>query len=111
MKAETPTERDERAKLAELQREEDLASVMSTPAGRRFVARLIASAGIRKGSFTPDPSGRIDAFNEGRRDFGIKLEDALVAVVPRLWDQMLSEDRARVVNEQLMRPTPANTPK
>jgi hypothetical protein len=67
------TKQDERAERRERRRIEredaDMAEVLSTPAGRRFVWRLLGITGVFSASW--DPSARIH-FNEGRRDVGLR---------------------------------------
>jgi len=100
-------ERDER--LAEYQRLEqetarhDLAMVLSTIEGRRFIDMLRRDTGIRALSFIPGDA-RASDFNEGRRSVGIELEARLLH--PDLlakFEQLEKEhrDRIRARNEHL----------
>lgn len=100
------TEQRQTARDLALMHEADLRDVMSDPVGRRLIARFIGAAGIRKASFTSDPSGRADAFNEGRRDFGVKLEDQVQQVCPDLWRLMMKEhdDAVVAINKTLKSP-------
>jgi hypothetical protein len=97
-------------KLAALQREADAQAVMATAAGRRFVLRMISACGLGRASYTADPHGRADAFNEGRRDVALKLEHEIAHVCPKDWQLMWSEDIAARAAEIAMQPTPANRP-
>lgn len=49
----------------------DVAYVLSTRQGRRFIWRLLCDAGIYRSSF--HTNGSMVYFNEGRRDVGLKL--------------------------------------
>ena len=101
-------ERDER--LAEYQRLEqetsrhDLATVLSTIEGRRFVDMLRRDTGIRAMSYVPGASERDVFFSEGRRSIGIDLEARLLH--PDLlakFEQLEKEhrDRIRARNDHL----------
>lgn len=95
----TQTERDDRiAKFLSAEREAaiaDLAWVMSTIQGRRFVDMLRRDTGIRAQSFRPD--SHETAFNEGRRSVGLELEARLIAPdLAHLFDQMEKEHRDRI---------------
>lgn len=62
--------RAERRERLRLEREDaDMAEVLSTPAGRRFIWRLLGVTGVFSASW--DPSAKIH-FNEGRRDIGLR---------------------------------------
>lgn len=65
--------RREREELQRTQRRSDLRAVMSTPEGRRFVARLIYEHGaLNELGFHTD--ARQHAFNDGQRSVGWHLE-------------------------------------
>lgn len=94
-----PIERD--ARIATFQSAEreaaaaDLAWVLSTIQGRRFIDTLRRDTGIRASSFRPDPYEM--AFNEGRRSVGLELEARLVAPsLAHLFDLMEKEHRDRI---------------
>lgn len=103
-----PTVDEKEAELREVQRLEDVRAVMSTPAGRRWVWRLLESTGVWGASFTGDALSGAHA--EGRRFVGVALmaelqrdaEDAYVRmVVERLQEnaQRRGEERAREAKE------------
>lgn len=53
---------------------------MATPAGRRFVWRLLEQAGLLSPSYTEPPTGA--AYNEGRRAVAIALLKEVQRVCP-----------------------------
>ncbi|MDP2270926.1 MAG: hypothetical protein Q8K32_09365 [Archangium sp.] len=68
----------------------DLRSVLSTPAGRRFVWRWLTQAGLQSSSFVSgDQSGT--AFNEGRRSIALALLAEAQRVAPELYTTALRE--------------------
>lgn len=75
---------------ARREREADLRGVMSTPAGRRFVWRLIdADAGVLRHSHAGEALAT--AFNEGRRALGISLLQEVQKVTPADYVRMVGE--------------------
>lgn len=74
-------EQAEKLALQRKQFEEDLKKVVSTPAGLRFVARILAESGFGQ---TPYAVGSFDAtaFNAGRQAVGAALFDAVARVAP-----------------------------
>ena len=64
-----------REKLARLQKQADLKAVLASPAGRRFMWRLLGDTGIFARIFHENPS--VVAYREGRRSLGIDLLDEL----------------------------------
>lgn len=77
-----------REKLRDVQDREDTRWVMSTPGGRRFLARLLERTGINRTSFTGNAN---TYFNEGSRNVGLFLQSELVDTSPSLYLTMLSE--------------------
>ncbi|CAB4165230.1 hypothetical protein UFOVP821_28 [uncultured Caudovirales phage] len=62
--------RDEAARQAKQQEVNDLRTVMSTRAGRRFIWRLLDATGVYRSSYT----GNADTyFREGARNVGLVL--------------------------------------
>lgn len=82
--------------LAVRQEHNDLLGVMSSPEGRRFVWRLIGSAGVYQQSFAADPMAT--AFNEGRRAGGLALLVRLQEEAPDLY---LEAQREHIAAERL----------
>lgn len=74
----------------------DLKSVLSTPAGRRFVWRQLAEAGVFRTSFVPLASDST-AYNEGRRSLGIALLAEITTETPHSYLLMQQEE---IDNEQ-----------
>jgi hypothetical protein len=70
-----------------------LATVMSTTAGRLVFAELLERAGLYQTVF--DHSGSVMYFREGRRNFGLEIQAALVAADDALYDTLERERRAR----------------
>ncbi len=66
----------------------DLISVMETHAGRRFVWRILESAGLYKLSYTGNSE---TFFNEGQRNIGLKLLSDLLKVAPEEYVRMTQE--------------------
>ena len=75
-------------KLRGEQEREDTRFVMSTPSGRRFLARLLERSGINRTSFTGNAN---TYFNEGQRNMGLILQAELVDTDPGLYLTMLQE--------------------
>jgi hypothetical protein len=84
------------AKKAELARQTaigDLKWVMSNKRGRRFVFDRLEQAGVFRLSFSPDPY--VTAFNEGKRNDGLRLLAQLHDHAPESYALMLSDHHAR----------------
>ncbi len=101
MSVDIPTQTDRDARVATFLSAEreaakaDLAWVMSTIQGRRFVDSIRRDTGIRAQSFRHDTHET--AFNEGRRSVGLELEARLIAPdLAHLFDQMEKEHRDRI---------------
>ena len=60
----------------ELADREDLRAVISTPEGRRFVRRVLASCGMRESTF--NTNALVMASNEGRRSVAVWLEGEVI---------------------------------
>lgn len=80
----------------------DLAAVMSTPEGRRFVWSLIVSAGTFEASFQGElPLS--NAFGEGQRSFGIALFERVKIEATDLYIVALNEALAEQRKEHELR--------
>ena len=66
----------------------DLFAVMSTHEGRRFVWRILESAGLYRLSYTGNSE---TFFNEGQRNVGLKLLSELQKVTPEEYLRMTQE--------------------
>jgi hypothetical protein len=73
------------------QRDLDLTAVMSSPAGRRFVSRLIRAARVDEASYRGELTHAM-AFNEGVREMGIKLKADVKRVCFALYVEMEREN-------------------
>lgn len=78
-------------KLAAEQRDADLKAVMSTPAGRRFVHRVLDNAKLERRSYEGELT-HATAYNEGVREMGLKLNVELKRVCLELWLLMHQEN-------------------
>ena len=89
-----PVERQQQRELAERKRlrallaDADFKALIETPAGRRFVRRVLSECGLHRGSFAE--SDRLTAFLEGKRAVGLWLQ-SLFAEYPGLYIQLLQE--------------------
>lgn len=70
-----------------------LKATLDTPAGRLVLATIIEEAGIYRSVF--DHSGSAMYFKEGRRNFGLELQAALIAADETNYDQLERERRQR----------------
>lgn len=77
---------------ARQQQVEDLKWLLSHPAGRRIVARILGFTGTRRTSFSTN--GSTMAMNEGRRMVGLWLEGEVLEVSPEMYLRMLKEFQA-----------------
>lgn len=77
-------------KIKRLQEVEDMRAVMSAPAGRRFVHRMLGLCGTFRLSFAGEQT-HATAFNEGKRSVGNQLFAELEAVSPAQFLDMLRE--------------------
>jgi len=75
--------------LKQLQKDEDLHSLMSVPWGRRVVWNLLAQAGVHRSPFVPGE--RETDFNLGMQNFGLLLQAEINRVCPDLYITMLQE--------------------
>lgn len=71
---------------------EDIKSVMSTEAGRRFIWRLLEQAGLFRTSFTGEINSTL--FREGNRNAGLALFNTVFASCPELYLTMAQEATA-----------------
>jgi hypothetical protein len=91
---ETEDERDKQLEEARLQTQGDAQAVLSTPAGRRFVWRLIDSVARVHGASFCGESTHATAYQEGRRAVGIELLAELQRVAPAAYLLMVEEAMA-----------------
>lgn len=79
------------AQSAKDQRLSDMALLLSTRPGRRFVWGLMSDCGIFRTSF--DNSGSVTAFNEGRREIGLRVLADVNDAAPDQYLVMLRESK------------------
>lgn len=91
------------AEADRLQREQDVADlceVMGTPAGRRFVWKLLGETGLYRSSYHPSA---LIHFQEGQRSIGLSLLARLTDECPAAYLTMQSEavERQRKLAERM----------
>ena len=69
----------------------DLATVLGSVQGRRFVWGLLCDAGVFRLSFTPGCEAQTAAFYEGKRSGGLALMVSINALDPMLYHRMAKE--------------------
>jgi hypothetical protein len=69
----------------------DLRWVLSTKQGRRFMWRLLGSAGVFHSSFSTNNASM--AFNEGKRNQGLELLNEIIEHCPDKYTTMLAEQK------------------
>jgi hypothetical protein len=89
------TSKDERDKLAALDRRMGWETIMSTPSARRVIWEQFEVFGIYQVAANVDKHGAL-AFNEGRRSLALQIMNELMAECPELYDRMTIENRARL---------------
>jgi len=82
---------DKGAELIREQRLSDVAMLLSTRSGRRFIWGLMTECGIFRTSF--DNSGSVTAFNEGRRQIGLRVLADVNESAPEQYLLMLRESQ------------------
>lgn len=78
-------------KLSQAQHSDDLRWLMAHAQGRRIIARLLASAGTERGSFTGNSA---TFYNEGARSVGLLFENEIKTVAFDNYIVMLKEQRS-----------------
>lgn len=81
------------------QRDDDLRSVLSAPAGRRFLWRLLVQSGLHGASYSESPTAT--AYAEGRRAVAISLMREAQRVTPELYAVALKEQLEAEMREAL----------
>lgn len=69
--------------------ESDFKWLMSQKRGRRIVWRFLESSGVFRSSF--NANSMTMAFNEGNRNFGLKLMSQIHSLCPELYTEMAKE--------------------
>jgi hypothetical protein len=75
----------------------DVAMLLSTRPGRRFIWRYLETCGVFRTSF--DNSGSVTAYNEGRREIGLRMLADVNEAAPDQYLVMLRESKEGVTND------------
>lgn len=73
----------------------DVAHVLSSPQGRRFIWRYLALCD----RISADNSGSWTYFNEGERNVAIKIKTEVIEAAPDMFIKMMMESREREKNQ------------
>lgn len=76
----------------------DVDDLMSTPAGARFIWRLLKLTGVYRTSFSSD--ALIMAMNEGQRNIGLRLLADLMEACPEKYINMMRTAKERTSKEE-----------
>lgn len=95
----------DKAKTERLDREverAELKRLLSSQLGRTFVMRQIERAGVFRLSLAMDATEltHLTAFNEGRRNEGLRLLSEIIESCPELWAVMLRERAERAAAKE-----------
>ena len=71
--------------------EADIKWLMSSKRGRRFIYRLLETAGVFRSSFNTNAMAM--SFSEGNRNYGLKLLDQVHTLCPELYPTMIKEQK------------------
>ena len=85
----TQADRALTARLARETEESDVRWLMSNRRGRRVLRRLLDQAGVFRSSFSTTAMQM--AFNEGFRNYGLRMLDLIHTTCPELYPQMMKE--------------------
>lgn len=69
----------------------DVKELLETPAGRRFIWRLLTLAGVYRSSFASDIA--VMAKNEGRRELGLVLLTDVTIADPDAYTKLIKEQK------------------
>jgi hypothetical protein len=83
----------------------DVRSLLAIAPGRRFLWRLLSSAGVFRSSYTGDANGTM--FNEGRRDLGLMVLSETTEADPNAYAKMVQESKADEIPETPEPPEPS----
>jgi hypothetical protein len=76
----------------------DVDNLMTTPAGARFIWRLLTISGVFRSSFSSDPL--VMAMNEGQRNIGLRLLSDVMEACPGKYLNMMRSAKARNTKEE-----------
>ncbi|MHB1098108.1 MAG: Bbp19 family protein [Burkholderiales bacterium] len=94
----------QKERLAEKRAHDDLAMVLSTVQGRRYVWGLLAECGVFRLSYVPGALPQTE-FNEGRRSIGLKTMAAIHDLDPALYVTMAQEASNETKQDAIPEPT------
>jgi hypothetical protein len=83
-------EQEKAANIKRMKELDDLRWVLSNIKGRRFIWKVLSSCGAFHASYVPKDANQT-AFNEGRRDIGLRLLRDLGHANPKAYSQMEDE--------------------
>ena len=78
-----------KAQIHKEQNREDLKAILDMPGGRRFLWKLLEECGVYKISFIGEPYQT--AFNEGKRQIGLRLIEDIFDAYPHAYTGMRVE--------------------
>lgn len=103
----------QKERLAEKRAQDDLATVLSTVQGRRYLWGLLADCGVFRLSYVPGALPQTE-FNEGRRSIGLKTMAEIHELDPALYVVMAqeasNEKKQAVSVEAAIQTTPEEEP-
>jgi hypothetical protein len=76
----------------------DIDALMSTPAGARFIWRLLTLSGVFRSSFSSD--ALVMAMNEGQRNMGLRLLGDVMQACPDKYLNMMRTAKSRTTKEE-----------
>lgn len=91
----TPSYNEELSRLAEIDRQSEVAvvkSLMASPGGRRYMWNMMSFCSVFSSHGAPE-SGQL-YFNEGMRNVGLKLLYSIQANAPEAYESMVKESAA-----------------
>jgi hypothetical protein len=84
-------EHNDTAKLEQHREVEDLKWLMSNKRGRRIVHQILSDAGVFRTSYIPGMDAMQTAFNEGKRNMGLKILATITTHCPTRYAEMIEE--------------------
>lgn len=89
--------KEKAARLAERERGDVIRNLMSTTHGRRYLWDKLGEAHVFATSFSSDPLAM--AFNEGERNFGLRLLNEITRWCPEQFIQAMRESNERHISD------------
>lgn len=91
--AEILQKREEEERLQQIQKDQDFKWLMADARGRRMVWQDLTEARVFNAVFDQHPQQM--AFNEGRRQHGLRLLDRINTLCPHLYQVMVAENTTK----------------